>query len=594
MDKAKVKLIALLATGLSLILSCSSGKKITADNYLGYSEIEAGDTANISWQFNNADYVMFESIAKNPVDSIFVSPISDAEYLINAVSRFDTLSVIWKVAVNQREKDTDSESKIEDIGVNFTETKYLSGIDKSASPTIPVPERIKILGYEQDNDKTLFRYVVLDRFGNLIQDYVKHPFSLKMEKDCSEEGIDLSSLGSDVPSHAYTIILDDSFDKENLSQHLAESFQLEKLPVKRDIELHFNSQDTPQELSENFDFEVFNNENTALNNNYAKLFKYIIDAPGNTTIINIVYQNDNCSLIYTPDDIVIAANSTGIRIYTISIGNSIDPLPYRYISHQTGGRYYSSESPQETRTIIYEIILGNSVGFTSSADISLLEDCNSKKLNFDLENEVSDIKTDYSYYDSKVKFASDNQILALFDDKSTEIDSVYYQNIGKLYNVMQDNPGYSIELIGHSAIEGNSDIISQLALDRARSVANELMEMGLDSNRIKLKSMARGKPIYPLESTENQRSYNRRVEVRWLTPFTLPYEIYVGQEDSEDSAREQLETWEKRGYRVYFDRFMVNNNPVYKIILWGYRNKEEAEVASRQIMKLYSIDAEIY
>jgi outer membrane protein OmpA-like peptidoglycan-associated protein len=244
--------------------------------------------------------------------------------------------------------------------------------------------------------------------------------------------------------------------------------------------------------------------------------------------------------------------------------------------------------------IVSEIVQSYKYSTSAQIDENDFLDCGSDFLVFTLRNNVSAVENRYSFFDKKRKFSSENQIIALFDDKSTQLENSYLSNIQRLANVMLDNPGYNIELIGHSAIEGDSEANLSLSDGRTAEVKNELIKLGIDTNRIKTKELGRQKPIYVIESSEYQKRYNRRVELRWLTPFTLPYEIHVGHKESENEAVEETDLWERRGYRVYYDRYMANNSPVYKIILWGYKSEAEAEIASQQIKKLYSVDTEIY
>jgi len=580
------------------LFGCSSGKTITADNFSGYSEIDRGDTAKISWYFKNATSATFEGISKNVLDSALVAPVTDTEYRINAFSPYDTLSVIWKVIVNSIDEDLDLDERF-DLGTSYRESQYLSGIDTSSDTDPPIPEFFKIMGYSNLRDSLQFHYLVLDRFGNFIQNYSEHPYSMEILTECNLQEESLYALPSnslDRNNNRIKIIIDDSGDFELANEIIGQILSLDILQTsKYSWSIEFLSEEKSYSAksgaTSNDEFSLPESDIPNLNNSYSRLFNESIENEEETLIIYIANQNDNSSLIFTPEDVKLAANSTNTRLFNIQVGNSADPLPLRYISHDTGGAYYLLEQTTDVGDIVQEIILSLNYSFTASIHEEEFKEasCPDKSTNFKLENSNSVRYDKYQIYDRTLEFGYSNQILALFDEKSSEVKSIYESNISRLVTVLKDNPDYNIELVGHSSIEGNSNFVKDLAMARAISLKEELQKEGIQPERIKLRSLGQSKPIYSIEATEYQKLYNRRVEVRWLTPDSMPYEVFVNDTDTEQSASAELNKWRERGYRVYYDRFMESNQPVYKIILWGYKNLEEAKAVSNQINDLYSL-----
>ncbi len=84
-------------------------------------------------------------------------------------------------------------------------------------------------------------------------------------------------------------------------------------------------------------------------------------------------------------------------------------------------------------------------------------------------------------------------------------------SIDNLLTYLKDNQTIRIELGGHTCNIGTQNYNTALSLRRARSVANYLIERGVDANRIETKGYAFSKPLVPNVSPVN-RAKNRRTE----------------------------------------------------------------------------------
>jgi hypothetical protein len=91
-----------------------------------------------------------------------------------------------------------------------------------------------------------------------------------------------------------------------------------------------------------------------------------------------------------------------------------------------------------------------------------------------------------------------------------------------------------------------------------------------------------------LQQAPWQQYYNRRVEVRWLDPDLLPYEIIAQTSDSETEALKNVEKWEFHGYNAYYERYLENHSPVYRVKIWGFPTLEEAEASANKIQTIYN------
>jgi stress response protein YsnF len=163
--------------------------------------------------------------------------------------------------------------------------------------------------------------------------------------------------------------------------------------------------------------------------------------------------------------------------------------------------------------------------------------------------------------------------------------------VTSITTVLKDNPQYSIELIGHSSIEdGKEENNVKISAERVNNIKSVFLQEGVPEYQIKSNSLGSAKPIYFLPSTEWQQHYNRRVEVRWIKPGDLPYEIIAQEYWTEEEAQKQVNEWQAKGFRAYFERYLVNNRPAYKVKLWGFESKDQALSEAKKLKASYKFD----
>jgi outer membrane protein OmpA-like peptidoglycan-associated protein len=84
-----------------------------------------------------------------------------------------------------------------------------------------------------------------------------------------------------------------------------------------------------------------------------------------------------------------------------------------------------------------------------------------------------------------------------------------------LYQLLVDNPDIRIRIIGHTDDVGKDDYNQKLSEGRSRSVKKEMVNRGIDSNRIETTGHGEKDPIVENDSDEH-RQMNRRVEIEIL------------------------------------------------------------------------------
>ena len=55
-------------------------------------------------------------------------------------------------------------------------------------------------------------------------------------------------------------------------------------------------------------------------------------------------------------------------------------------------------------------------------------------------------------------------------------------------------------------------------------------------------------------------------------------------------AQQKVNEWQKNGYRAYFERYLVNNRPSYKVKLWGFESKDQAAKEAKKLQTAYKFE----
>ena len=88
-----------------------------------------------------------------------------------------------------------------------------------------------------------------------------------------------------------------------------------------------------------------------------------------------------------------------------------------------------------------------------------------------------------------------------------------YDELNRVANVLRQYPETIIQIAGHTDSTGSFDANQRLSEQRAESVRNALVGMGVNSSRFSLIGYGQSRPIAS-NNTEAGRQLNRRVEVR--------------------------------------------------------------------------------
>jgi outer membrane protein OmpA-like peptidoglycan-associated protein len=307
-------------------------------------------------------------------------------------------------------------------------------------------------------------------------------------------------------------------------------------------------------------------------------------------IVLVVFNSDNSSIIYTPEDVIKMSYNANTPVYVIAMGSAVGTYSYKYITSMTGGRYYYLDNDrfEDLPHVLTEIFLSQKYYYEFELPINQIKNaCNKANATFFFSNDISNGQDNFKLYLSPEPQYSQYQALATFDFQSTNVSSSFLNTIRSLNTILTDNPDIKIELIGNASNEGNPDYNIELSRERAEQVKTLLVSYGAKPDQINIKGIGSNKPIYYLETYNWQSEYNRRVELRWLDPSLLPYEIVAEFAKTETDAEMQTQKWEDRGYRSYFDRYIVEDHIVYRVKIWGFSTSKDAEKEATKLAKKY-------
>ncbi|MCX7908248.1 MAG: OmpA family protein [Ignavibacteria bacterium] len=599
-----------------LLLSCTSNK-IFVKRISDLIEINAGDSAWVYWDFQNAKYVKVSGYEQifSPSDSILVKPRNPLRLDVVAFGEENAQLLQSVYILVNPTFDNKSEQKqtvqrgpkvIENIfeEKNSTISKFFLGFTTGSISNVNYL-RIFRVKPSKFRDSIEVSFGLLDRFGNLLYDVSKFPTDLKVELEQKCPNKISSTLTQRFPTELtiekklnFFVLVDYSIINENpkLKQQIQRAVRFLEVSDKVALYLFGVKVDNviPLEMADKFgwDLETFEfPKRIELSSIYRSLWNLIneIEENSKSVIVLITNKMDNSSINYTLEDIIDLALKKGISINTIAYGNEVSPSTYYYISSKTGGT--SVHFPWQVDDIAFgltEIILSNKYYFKSNFPIERKAfECNDLNLKLFVRSGQLAFSDSYLLPIKDRNFYTNYQAVSLFKFADTTLSENFLPCIDNLANLMVNHRNLVVELIGTAGIgEQYSDPI-KLSLERALAVKNRLIERGVFPSQIRTKGIGISKPLFPVEDDEFSGLFNRRVEIRWLIPEVLPFTIVVDTTLSEDLAEKKVLFWEKQGFRAYYDRFLSNSGIMYKVVLWGYSKYEEAEKDAKKIFKKY-------
>lgn len=614
--------ISLLFLLLS-ITSCGSVEKMKVNYFDGYKNLTQGDTNVIKWDIQNAEYINIEGETNEfkSIDSFYISPKYTTLYKITAVNEIDTLRLISRINVNLKDENVTgnvvTEVKNENVQ-SFVRSNYWNGIIENNSNI--TPSRLKIMeikDFEIGNTKYV-KFLLFDAYGNFLKNYNLGELekNLNINMFCENGNETASILDIDISEELdedinVYFLVENSYANIFFEEILKEIKKFTNNQKKINVALYLQNQElkeitkltTGEEFNKiiNFNREAASGSNSFYNSTFdllKKIQKNSLNANNKkekNIIVTFNYTSDNSSFLHTINDVVDKSNNLNVKIYNINLSNISETYNSKVFSYLKGNTFYytNDEELDKINTILNEILYSQKYYYEASINNKVFEidGCDFLKTELNYTTNLG-ILSDLIFSDYKTSYSLNRfKTLTLFDYKNSQIKEEFNSQLDLLTTTLINNPNNNIELVGHSGIEGDNDFCFEIGQKRANKIKEYLVSKGVNSKQIKLKTEGSNKPIYYLTKFSWQEAFNRRVELRWLDPESLPYEIVTDIIESEYKAEGKVKFWIDKGYKSYFERYLTNNSPNYKVKIWGFKSLKEAE---DNLVKLNTIEKSNY
>lgn len=605
-QKATLYKLTFLLAFLSLVSSCSIFEprmkgEIEAVEFIDTYDIEKGECCTISWNIKNADRIVFQTKNYPSNYSIQVCPADTTIYTIATANADQTKFFKVKVNVNPfiPKIKTGSEfiaKHTDTISIELSD--YYSG-------TIPIQynpriSKLRITKLMEAKNHMDIDFLPLDMFGNFIDDlsFENGNLTAQFVADNTIIPCKINSVEryqKTAGNHFYFII-ENSFTAQfaesviNQLRSALLSFTTNELItiyfVNHAINKFVESAD-PNTAS--FLLSSSNISPRGLNSTANGLVEVLDNIYNNTSqnkqepvIVLCNFSGDNSSITYTLSDAAKIARKEKAPIYSIGIGLDAKSYQLSPLSNSTNAKDYiiAQNEIDEVGKIIREIYFSQKNGYKASVQIlGNIENYKVLNLNVSTHNGENFVEDKINFYPKAPEIYVPFQILSLFDHLSSDLPKEYITKINELSELLKDNPDAQVELIGYSNFETLDDESdNKLALDRTYSIKQKLLQNGVGVSQVSTKTKGNLNPLYYFPKVEWQVAVNRRVEIRWLDPSLLPFEILAQTAVSESEANKYVNEWEKLGYRSYYQRNVTRNQDVvYRVKIWGFATQSEAE-----------------
>lgn len=99
-----------------------------------------------------------------------------------------------------------------------------------------------------------------------------------------------------------------------------------------------------------------------------------------------------------------------------------------------------------------------------------------------------------------------------FDFNKAELRHESFQELNKLKRFLENNKNVTVQISGHTDNFGSDDYNERLSFNRAKAVADYLLNSGISGERLVCKGMGENFPV-DSNDTSNGRQNNRRIEI---------------------------------------------------------------------------------
>jgi hypothetical protein len=622
----KLALRSLLPVLSVLFTACAGHISPSAQSVSGSEVIRAGESGFLRWTFEYTDNVKVSGVPGLflPTDIVYVSPMTTTTYGITGYREGDSATVYFTMQVVSSDTAGRQTAPVETGGaVESEQEQHGPALQESSTPSVYYagktttgdrPEQLKIMRVlpAATGRPPVFHAVVLDQYGNMLggrtavfgtikSNCVGSFTTLTMTADVKE----ISEL--ERPPVSITLcadysqpVLADVPTLESAYRQFFESFapqdELSMIPFDH------RSQPLFQQVSPDRAIATLMGgvpQLGGLTGVYKAAFTGLRTLKKSSlrqrALVLLTSGSENSSLSYTINDIAIQAREMQIPVYTIAVGMNPETYSLRYLADYTGGRFYKIAQPSQVSEVLQEI--ANSyrsyydVSFNpGSTGLQEIAACpGTVYTTLALSDGMEMVREMRAWNTEPQQYYPYHQIVATFGPDSAAVPSLYDSQLDVLATLLKDNPGQSIELIGYTQPEDNEQLAESSSLKRAQIVRDALVERGVNVLQARIRGAGSTMPMYYFAQQDWQRNLNRRVEVRWLDPTLLPFEILAQTVYTEQEAERLIGEWEKRGQKAYYELIISKQTPAFRIKLWGYATYDSALSAKTDLQRKYKI-----
>ncbi len=589
----------------------------------GSESIAAGETGIIRWTFSNADNVVVEGLQGmfQPSDSVYVAPERTTTYRITAYHSSDSVTTIFTMRVVGKESDHGA-AQVETGGAIEEEDAPEAIIAESSLPSFYYsgvadigdrPEQIKIMRAVPagSGHTPAFHVLLLDQYGNFLPKYEQSFAPLKFSCIGSFSTLNRTPEVREITTaqaSSVSVALCADYSQgtsemlpelENAYRSFCRSFasgdEISFVRYDHRVETAFQLLPSDRAAEQLSAGSVYRGGLTAVYKAaWAGLKNLKKSALRNKALVLLSTGSENASLLYTAGDIAEAARSMNIPIYTVAVGMDAETYSLRYLSDYTGGRFYQANNIGEVAAQLREIAFSYRSYYTISYDphatTDEVEQCpGTVYTTIGLKGDDNAVREMRIWNADRQMYSPFHQIMATFPDHSFDIPSIYNDHIASLATLLKDNPDKPVELIGHSEPGMSEDDDGVSSLRRAQAIRDALLKLGVPSQQMRIRGAGGSTPMYYFAAQEWQQDLNRRVEIRWLDPALLPFEIIAQTVFTEQEAERLTNEWAERGQRAYYELVMSRKTPAFRIKLWGYDTYDRALDAKANLQKKYRV-----
>ena len=616
---------ALAIFALSAIISGCGSSPIVTEKFDGYSQAKQGEPFTMKWKFKNATMVQidkFPNKSYKPNDSLKTTLDSSQVFNFTIIKNDSVLfggvgelKLPWNVKIAEKSPEPITRGPLEKaeskISVSNRASGYLIGVNSDENKS---PEKLRILNLNFQKGAYI-KAALLDGNGNLTANQdAGNIANWKISINGDEKtihpqisAIKISKFENASDAVNFNVLVDYSAEATYAQKILAQTKKFSaNLKSNDNSELTLFNQKILSTISLNKNLDegskaIFNVKPSGLNACYKALYKTLLknaeeNSDAKKAITLITQGNDNASIIFTAADCIALANQSNTSIYVIAIGDYAESYLFQPLCDKTGGAYYSMEvndcdKISDALTEIYASVNNYIQIDLNPESVKELAKTLSINLVIDYKSPKSILNAELLKTHMFIPPFPRYQAIATFDENSGEISAEYDETIKSLAELLILNPNNSIELVSHK----RNDESEKIDVERAQKVWDALFANGASTfNQVKMRSAGSKNPANYFELDDWQKLYNRRVDIRWLLPDNMPFELSLESEKSEQLALKKVAQWEKRGFKSYFDRIInASGEPTYKIKLWGYKTIAQAEEEAEKIFKKYKTKCEI-